>query len=35
MGRKHGNNPDDYEKSWTDPPFFVDQKVYFQKFRFL
>ena len=19
-----GNNPDDYQKSWTDPPYFVD-----------
>ena len=27
MGRKMGNNPDDYQKSWTDFPFFVKPEV--------
>ena len=27
IGRHSGNNPDDYQKSWTDPPFFVDPLV--------
>ena len=24
IGRHSGNNPDDFQKSWTDPPYFVD-----------
>ena len=24
IGRHSGNNPDDFQNSWTDPPYFVD-----------
>ena len=27
MGHKMGNNPDDFQKSWTDWPFFVKPQV--------
>ena len=30
MGHKMGNNPDDFQKSWTDWPFFVKPQVNFK-----